>query len=226
MSITILHGEYEKASREALFVELEKAKSAGKEILRKEASELTESELEEKLGSTSLFTEAKTVTIEGLHSLPKSKKKDALILLLSKADASTDIVLWERKKLTAAQLKKFPSAVVKEFTIPSSIFVWLDHIQDAPKQKLRFFRKALEQEEADFCFAMLARQVRLLLLSKSGAQMKEHPFVVKKISAQARHFEIEELILLHEKLTQTDYKLKTGQLAFPLQQALEEIMLS
>ncbi|MFA4931201.1 MAG: DNA polymerase III subunit delta [Patescibacteria group bacterium] len=46
-------------------------------------------------------------------------------------------------------------------------------------------------------------------------QTNIHPFVIKKCLEQTRHFSLPELVQIHHRLAQTDYRLKTGQSDFP-----------
>jgi DNA polymerase III delta subunit len=225
MSITILHGEHHANSRAALVELMDKERAKGSQIIRIEATaSLQPAQLESELGSQDLFAQPKLIVIEELHSLPRSKKKDTLVeLLLSYPDAQ--IVLWESKKLTAPQAKKLVSAKQQLFTLSSSLFEWLDSLHGPLPKKLSLLQQALQSDGAEFCFAMLSRQIRLLLITKSGEPMKEHPFVVKKLQQQARSFTQEQLLQFHEQLVLLDYRQKTGQSKLTLDQELEQLML-
>lgn len=224
MSTQIFHGEYKKNAHQALFTEIQNASLKQSQVHRHSATELSVAEIEHLLGSTNLFGTTKLIVIDGLHSLPKSKKKDQMINLASMA-TETDLILFESKKLTSTQLKKFPFAIIREFSIPSAIFTWLDHIHEKPTKCIPLFQTAAQQEDIEFCFSMLIRQIRLLLLIRSGATPKENPYVLRKISNQSKSFTIEKLTKYHSKLTETDYKHKTGQLGVTLKQAIEQLMI-
>jgi DNA polymerase-3 subunit delta len=73
-----------------------------------------------------------------------------------------------------------------------------------------------------YILAMLARQIRILIQAKElGAQgltrqemarrLKLHPFVVEKGEAQARNFTMAQLEAAHQRLLQTDWAIKTGE---------------
>jgi DNA polymerase-3 subunit delta len=87
-------------------------------------------------------------------------------------------------------------------------------------QKLREERWAGAE---DFqLFAMLARQVRLLLAARAfldegksdkggfADEMGVHPFVAQKTLQQARAFTYEEMLALHDQLFRLDQEMKTG----------------
>lgn len=224
MSVTILHGDHQVNSRAKLGELMDAAKQKGLEIKRLESAGLTAAILEAELGSQDMFGTQKAIVIEGIFSGPKSKKKDELLDLVAKYAERSQIILWEGKKLTPVQQKKFPQAKIETFALSSVLFEWLDSIHTKGTRKLTLLQQAIKQDGADFCFAMLARQIRLLLETKSGAPMKAHPFVIQKLNQQARAFTEQQLIDLHERLTLLDFHLKTGQLKLSLEQELEKLM--
>ncbi|MGH2619377.1 MAG: DNA polymerase III subunit delta [Anaerolineales bacterium] len=81
----------------------------------------------------------------------------------------------------------------------------------------------LEQLLADhdpaYVFAMIVRQVRLLLQARAALETGEDPiaairapaFVAKKISSQARGFSLPALKSIHRRLTQLDLAVKRGE---------------
>lgn len=91
-------------------------------------------------------------------------------------------------------------------------------------QALRLLHHMLEDgAEPLYLLAMLARQVRILIqVSELGAQhltaremanqLKLHPYVAEKGIAQARNFDLAQLEAAHQKLVDTDWKIKTGDL--------------
>jgi DNA polymerase-3 subunit delta len=88
---------------------------------------------------------------------------------------------------------------------------------------LRLLHRMLEDEAVPlYILAMLARQIRILIQAKElGAQgltrqemarrLKLHPFVVEKGEAQARNFTMAQLEAAHQRLLQTDWAIKTGE---------------
>lgn len=198
----------------------------GTRVVRLEAdTSLQPAVLEQEAGSMDMFGSDKVIVIERLHSLLKSKRKDELIEMVARFSRSASLILWESKKLTPTQLKKFPDAQVKLFTLSPVIFQWVESIHTPPAQKLKLLQEALKQDGAEFCFSMLARQIRQLLLVKTGAAMKDAPWTLKKLQTQARAFTVEQLITLHEKLTQIDCMQKTGRAKLTLDQELEQMMI-
>ena len=89
---------------------------------------------------------------------------------------------------------------------------------------LRLLHHMLDDGEAPlYLLAMLARQVRILIqvseLRGQGLDQKEmagrlklHPYVVEKGLAQARNFSMAQLEAAHQRLVDTDWAIKTGEI--------------
>lgn len=216
--ITLLHGDNIVASRKA-FTDLVSNAKAGGLVVRLEGKTLTPAELGDTLGAQDLFCQKKTVVIEGLLSQPKSKRKDEMMAVA--ANAGQDIILWEGKVATPAQLKKFPKARIQAFKTSSSVFQWLDSLRpgnESASQQL--LHKAIERDGAEMCFAMLTRQVRLLIQMREGVPMKIAPFAVGKLKNQANSFTTKQLLALHSKLVELDYGAKMSRNASDMAQNL------
>ena len=94
----------------------------------------------------------------------------------------------------------------------------------------RLLHQTLADEDPLRVFGMITRQFRLLiqaneLLSEGGREediareLKQHPFVAKKLSQQARNFNFEQLKALYIQLQQYDADIKIGKI--PPQVAME-----
>lgn len=227
----IIHGENTTNSREKLFEIIEDKKSKEQEVIRLEAKQLTEADLEEALGANDLFGTAKTIVVEELHSLPTSNKKKNLIELLSKPQIH-DIVLWEKRSLTQSMLKKLAGTGSKgtknsynrpngdsgasftefEFKISKTLFTWLDSLgnQGNSQKKLQMLHAAIETDGEFFCFLMLIRQIRMLIEVKSGGSTKGAPFMIAKLDNQAANFSLNQLLEIYKQLLDIDLKQKTS----------------
>lgn len=218
--LTILHGEHIGNSRTKLQELIDQARKNNTTLERLEAKQLTIADLEQALGNTSLFGDSTLVIIEGLHSLPRSKKKTQLIALIAGADVP--VVLWEKRALTKTMLKQFPTAKAEEFKLSKALFSWLDMLGTQPLPKtLATYRQALEQEDEYLCFVMFIRQIRLLIQAKDGVKIAGAPFVVKKITTQATKFSKAQLLETYYKLSQLDLASKTSTLSLPLASELD-----
>lgn len=225
--ITILHGEQHVRSRTALTLQLDRARTQSKQITRLEPKQLDEKSLSVALQTQSLFGEERVIVIEELHSLPKSKKKDALLQTLAaeSKNAELDIILWEKKQLTATELKVFPTAKSEVFPLAKVMFTWLGSVTGSqlPSQKAKMVKLLQESAESDgeqFCFAMLARQVRMLIEAKEMAVGSTNP----KLISQAKNFSWQQLLSLHKQLVLIDQKVKTSATPFSLTGQLELLL--
>lgn len=226
--LTIIHGENQVASRTKLVELTSEAKNQNKDLVTLVADKLDRAKLETALQSDSLFGQEKTLVVEGLHSLPKSKKKDELINLISVA--SIDLILWEKKSLTKTDLKKLPISVRNfEFKVSAKLWNFLDQLSPSPKAKkelLKLCHQSVAGESAEFVFLMLARQLRLLIQVKEGAPLRLAPFMLAKLQKQAQAFSSEKLLELHKKLYQIDQKLKQSTSLLSLEAELDLFLLS
>lgn len=100
--------------------------------------------------------------------------------------------------------------------IETDIFKTIDAIGSKnKKQALVLLKKHLQKGDSPlYLLSMINYQFRNLLLVKSGqfAKLKLHPYVLRKSTAQARKFTLEELKKIYQKIFQTELKIKTGRL--------------
>ena len=112
------------------------------------------------------------------------------------------------------------------FSGEADIFVMVDALGNRDgRQAQHMLHRLLEEEDAMYIFAMVVRQFRLLLLAREvldgsvggvnteaqvARQLHIHPYVAKKITAQARHFDIAVLEAVYTRLLEMDEAIKTG----------------
>ncbi|MBT3321957.1 MAG: DNA polymerase III subunit delta [Anaerolineae bacterium] len=92
------------------------------------------------------------------------------------------------------------------------------------KDAQAMLHQLLDEQDAFSIFGMVVRQFRLLLLAREvidnrgnvQAELKQHPFVAKKLTAQARHFSISTLESIYKRLLIMDEEAKTGKTALDL----------
>lgn len=222
--ITIFHGDHLVNSRGALQEKIDQNSLSGTTILRLDAKNLSEAELEEAVGSQQLFDSHKLIIIEELHSLPKSNRKNQLIeMVAAAADQDTpELVLWEKRSLTKTMLKKFSGAKEQEFKLSKSLFNWLDKLGDEQQsKKLKLLGEAIQTDGEYFCFLMLIRQLRLLIQVKSGGEISGPPFMKSKLRRQAELFSMDDLLANYKKLLDIDLAQKTSAGALSLSQELD-----
>lgn len=219
--IIILHGENKIKSRNKLVQIIASLQDKSQDFTRLDAKKITLPQLEKTLAQTSLFGTTETVFIEGIHSLPRSKKKDALISIIP--NAQKDVVLWEKRALTPTMLKKFPSAKIELFKLTNSLFAWLDLFSSKTpvKKHLKSMNEAVQANGEHMCFVMLMRQIRLLIQVKDEGKPGGAPFMIRKLQQQAQYFSLNQLLEIHDSLFKIDKKMKSSQGFLSLKQDLD-----
>lgn len=220
----ILHGEDTTTSYRKLSELIEKYKNRGIEVIIKDAGELDPTGLRQLTQTTDLFGSTRCLVIKNLLGGVKAKQKELFIKILSAVD-DMDVILLENKKISETQLKSFPKAVVETFTINPVIFKFLDILRPGNTRVILLsWNKLLDLgHEPEYVFAMLVRQIRLLIQAKSGASyLKIPPFPKKLVISQAEHFTLNQLLDLHHDLYEMDKRIKTGQSTLPLDQLLTQ----
>ena len=229
--LTIIHGDNQITSRQALVDEIVQAKNAGLEVITLEANKLELGKLQQTLSSQSLFGQEKLIIIETLHSLPTSKRKKSpieLIITTTNQPNSPQIVLWEKRSLTKTMLKKFSQAKVQEFKISKKLWYFLDTLvnpQVKLKKQLELFDEACQQEEVHFVYLMIIRQIRLLIQAKEG-HFSGAPFMIAKFKKQATYFSLPKLLKLHQQLFEIEKKQKTSTNLLDLKSELDLFLIS
>ncbi len=197
-------------------------------IQRVEVKNLTVAELESILGTSQLFAQEKCVLLDGLHSLPKSKRKDELLSYMSSMQSSEiTTILVENKVLTPAQLRKFSTAQVILHKLPMLLFTFVETIGVYPKEKsVALFHQILQTQEAEFVFAMICRQIRTLLSFAADGKYEGPPFGKQKIVSQAKAFSLDRLFAIHTRLVAIDQAVKTSRSPLELSQEIDLLLLS
>lgn len=215
----IVHGDNIVASRKHLRDLVEDKKKHG-DVISVDASTLKIPVLENLLGAQELFSTNQTLVIDNLFSLTRSKQKSDLLTMLSKA--SRDIILWEKRPLRATETKLFSGAQIRLFRTSGSIFTFIESIRPGnAKQSIQLLDIAEEKDGIEICFALLSRQIRLLIQLKDHDSEGIPPFSVGKLKKQAENFTLPQLIKLYEKLTLIDEQEKTSKSSLSLRQKLD-----
>ncbi len=224
--LTILHGDDEIAIHKELSRQIADANARGVQVVRVDAKGLTLPILESMLGTQELFATEKVLIIDRLHGLLKSKAKDELIQLtadrLQTTDEMMSVILVENKVLTATMLKKFPSANAKVFKLPMLLFSFVDSLgMQPPARLITSFHQVIQTQDAEFVFAMLMRQVRMLVAYISDGSYSGAPFGRAKIATQSSKFSLERILALHSQLLAIDIGQKTSRSALSLTQEID-----
>jgi DNA polymerase III delta subunit len=230
--LTVIYGEDTAASRTTLnnLIADAKLKNPETTITRLAGPKITTADLEQHFAATELFATPKLIIIEELFSAPHSKKRTELITYLGEHHTTAEhhIITWDKKALTATQIKQLKADTAKEHKLSSSLFKWLESLKGKPnppqqKTSLELLRAAVAQNDAFLCFTMLIRQVRLLIQALDGTKMAGAPFMIQKLKGQAASFTMEQLLTLHSQLLVLDRAEKTSKNILPLEKKLEQI---
>jgi DNA polymerase III delta subunit len=195
-----------------------------------DGEKLTLAALQEALQSTGLFGNEKQIYIENFFSKKKaSKEMDAIIAEINASSEQTTIIFWEGKEIGKKVSDKLMHAHIKVFTIPKSLFSFLDSLK--PKNTrpiLTLYHQTLAHTESEMILVMLIRQIRLLLAlcdEDSFDSIEEvkrmAPWQRKKLVSQSHLFSQETLLALHSRLFDIEVKSKTGGLTLPLPQTID-----
>lgn len=223
----IIHGDDTVTARNNLNDKLEKAKSSSAGVSRFDARDLDLTKLTQVLEGMTLFGLQPMIVIEGLFSLPKSKKKDHLIEFLTKYQ-DRQIILFESKALTATAIKPFKEATVSGHKPAAIIFTFLDSLKPGSASRSLSLLDQLENanQPPELVFAMFVRQIRLLIQALEPNSLKGAPWQKSRLISQARAFGEKKLLKLHHDLYFIDKQLKTGVNALSLSTQLFNLIAS
>jgi DNA polymerase-3 subunit delta len=129
--------------------------------------------------------------------------------LLDYVDRSRQIEVADVEKLTP-------------FTGQADVFELVDAMgaRDSPRAQ-RLLHQLMQSDDAHYAFAMIARQVRLLILVRDCLDRGTDPakslgkvsFLARRLSAQAQNFSLPDLEYLYQTLFEIDVSVKRGKIA-------------
>ena len=216
----ILHGEDVSASRKRLIEIIDKAKLDDLEIFEFGNENINLTSLMQAVESQSLFGQERLIVIEGLVKLSDGIKK-----YLSVQNQS-NIVIWEGKKLSAAQIKSLGKSQAQEFKLPQLLFTFLDGIGIREKQSLmKLLEDLLTQQNGDLVFALYHRRLRhLLLVANKVDEMlaleKLAGWQLGKLSNQAKKIGAEKIDRNYKKCFEYDLARKSGKTSLEIDRQL------
>jgi len=209
--VIIIHGENTKASYARLNALVEEYKSKELEVHSFDASEMDLTRLEQELNPSDLFGNRSILVITDLFTGTKSKLKESLKKSLQ-LKLDQPIVIYEQKEVTAAGLKPFAKATIEVFKISPQIFKFLEALSPGSSSISQYNSLLQQDTEPEFIFAMLTRQIRLLITAKTDpTRLKTVPFVKKLLQQQASKFSLDQLLNLHHRLYLIDRQIKLGE---------------
>lgn len=229
--LTIIHGNDTQKSRNYLFG----IKQNNKNVITLDGKTITETDLLQNLEGDLLFGSDKTIIIEDLFGNKKTNTTDfkkIAKILLDRID-STTIYLWESKEITKTALSSLKKADVIPFSLPQSLFLFLDSLSPQnTKTLIELFHKTIISTEPEMVFFMMVRQFRILLALKEPASdsidevKRIAPWQLGKLTRQSKLFSTESLKENYKKLFSIERALKTGGLTGSLPQTIDFFLLS
>lgn len=225
----LLHGDRTDASREKLLAL--KSAASGKEIRELDGTTLRETDLIQALESSSLFGGDIMVVIERFLGSAKKREKAFSLMLtrILQASASADVVLYEEKEIEKTTIAKLGrNARVLLFKTPAALFPFLDCIRPGNHaEMLTRFCLLMESEAPELVFSHMVRRVRQLMqILDAAGPAGLADWQRARLTTQARHFTMDKLVAMHERLLQTDIAVKSNISPFALRQHIEQILIS
>ncbi|RJR15376.1 hypothetical protein C4579_02475 [Candidatus Microgenomates bacterium] len=226
----LFHGEHIEASRLELTKLKDRFKHAETIALDGKTASLTDVKLATE--TTSLFGGERLVIIENLLYQKVNKKGDEAqqwLELIQNIPETSEVVFWESKEVGKLLIRKLPKNIdIAVFKPDKSIFAFVESVNPkSPQKSLRLFAEVVHQASAELGFAMLARQMRLLITVKDLSNNSGlTPWQISKLTGQAQSFTLNQLLTAHLKLVDIDRKIKKGLSAFSLQQEIELWLIS
>jgi len=222
----IIHGDNQPESRGLLQEIKEGASKEGLEVVSLVGKTVSLTEVKQAVESSGLFGSDRLLIIEELFSGQTSSGKKEVIEYL-KNEAPDSVVIWESKQVDGRRLRAL-KADVKEFKVSSQVFKFLESI--APGRQRIFmplWAQIAEQEALELVFFLLMRQVRQLIqVASDEGGFRGPPWLVRKLTAQARVFGLKQLLELHDRLYELELENKTGTGVLPLSARLELLLIS
>ncbi|MBP7876096.1 hypothetical protein KA012_03840 [Candidatus Woesebacteria bacterium] len=226
--ITIIHGDNTVLSRKQLQTEIEKHVSGGKTIRSLAGNELSLSVLTEALQPTSLFGDEQVLLLERLFRMRSKNLRDQMLSILQDHPGMT-IIIWEDATVSATNLKLLQNAKPTIFSFKTSplVFQAMDLFGNpGEKQRLlKHLHAAYDQDTPEFVFAMLTRQIRLLINVAEGETAALKPYTLQKIRHQAQFFPLKKLLQIHQQLLAIDLTQKQSSSLLSLEQQLDLLAL-
>ena len=228
--IHFLHGENTTTSR----VELNRLREqyTTHETIYLDGKRITETDFIQATQTGSLFTQPKLVIIENLFS-KRSREKlfiQNYMQLMKRVGSETHLIFYEETEMSKSVLNELPPKTdIALFRPDANIFQLLDQLRPGNGANvLDLFEKGLRRQAAEITFALLVRQLRLLLMAKDlGKNVPElAPWQASKIARQSQLFETEQLTFLYSQLLEIDVRIKSGSSALNLDSELRMFLIN
>lgn len=227
--IKVFSGDNQAASREAYLNTIQQMQEqkglADKVDLL--GDKVTLPELQQAIDTMSFFSSGRLVCIENLLSRRDSKEKKEILSYLTNYTGDTQIILWEKQALTPSVKKKISTLNHQEFKFSQKLFTFLDSIKPGNySQSISLLNQTLLTESPELVFAMLIRQIRLLIQVADKGDVRLAPWQRSRLEMQARALGLKTLLKFHDQLLQIDIDQKSSNKLLSLEQNLDRLILS
>ena len=200
--VYIFHGDNQLESRRSFGDFLDQNKNS--DILRLDSKNIDIDKVNLFLQESSLFNTKKILSVSNLFSTNKSIL-DKINKLINQIE-NIDIVVWQDKTLTPAQLKTFKNAQIKNFPLDNKLFVCLNSIKPKNITKvIPLYHQVIDLGFYDLFLYFLKNNFR--------KQLTSYPKFDQQITKR-----------FYLQLIDLDFKNKTGELSIPKELALERIL--
>lgn len=207
MKIILLHGDDFLRVRNRLRVFNEEAKKRNWSVVRYNLQ--GKFSLPELLSGESLFAGERMIIIDNVAGIPL---KDLRWVFKNSDNLSGTLIFSSDSYLGKTILELFPKkSKIEEFRLPRTIFSFLNSVYPGNCPKALFLLHQLKNENPEFIFALLARQIRDLYWAKINASTLPYgqDWRILRIKAQADKFKKSQLSKLIARLAEADVKAKS-----------------
>ena len=225
----IIHGNDLQATRNYFFEFKGKTDSAvslnGDKILSDNFFQIAEGD--------SFFDNEKTIFVENLFSANKSNSPELKkIIDYVNSNKKLNLILWESTELSKTSLNLLKDAEVKNFSIPSLLFTFLDSLKPRNyKASVSIFNQLNKNAENELIWFMILRQFRLLLSAISRSPEIDEtkrlaPWQSSKLKSQASLFGETKLKEIYKKLFKIEENHKTGKVSYGINKSIDFFLAS
>lgn len=223
MNCTVLHGDHLEAIEQFLSQTETILRSKQIEVVRIDLAEQGIDFLEQTLLQSGLFGESSSIILFGVHKL---RKKDEITRFSSALrESSANIMVVHRGVLGKTALEAVKSARPKTKVVskklPKAVFQWTERfgVRSYADQR-EVLKQALQNESAEFVFAMLLRQTRFLVEGVIQGRSSAPPFSQRSVAQQSRTIGKKGVVQLYQLLASLDLQQKSSALRLPLSASL------
>ena len=224
--ITIIHGDDIESSRNYFFNLKQKLENTielnGETLLFNDFFQLSQGQ--------NIFGKTPSLLIENFFTKNKSDDSKNIISYINE-NKNLELIFWESSELSKTQQTVIKNSTVNAFSIPKTMFLFLDGIKPNNSKYLTTLFQNLRKSIADeLIFFMLIRQFRILINLFSNTQKVDEvrrlaPWQLSKLQKQASFFEKDKLLSTYSKLLEIDINTKTGKAPFSIESSIDFLLL-